>query len=294
MAAVVAGCAPAGGTGHGDGPFDDPPPEEPEVFADGVVSTEAFEWRITFEPDGRTAYFARSEEFFPTSRQATVLVTRWSDGAWSEPEVAPFSGTHPDIDPFVSPDGDTLLFSSIRPVDGEERTDTDLWLVRRTADGGWSEPEHLGDAVNSPADELYASVDEDGTLYFGSDRTGEWDVYRAVPGPDGRLGPAENLGEPVNAPTWDFNPTVTPDGGLLVFTALGRAGGVGAGDLWWSRRDGDGWTEPALVGELVNTGGDQYHPSFTPTLDRLVYVDAGDLVQVATSALDLPEPRSRS
>src|SRR5688500_8847236 len=88
-----------------------PAPAAAEVFADGVISDAQEQWRITFTPDGRSAYFASSPEFFPIARKATIYVSRLENGAWSAPVVAPFSGKHSDIDPFITPDGKRLYFS---------------------------------------------------------------------------------------------------------------------------------------------------------------------------------------
>jgi len=157
---------PAGLAGPAASP--EPGPRSATVFGEGVISDAREQWRITFSPDGKTAYFASSDAFFPFTRRATIYVSRFAGGRWSTPEVASFSGTHSDIDPSFSPDGRRLYFSSIRPVDGVARADIDLWMVERTA-GGWGEPVHLGAQVNSPgSDELYPSVSADGTLYFAS------------------------------------------------------------------------------------------------------------------------------
>jgi hypothetical protein len=116
------GCAPARPVAARGGDGSGLPPSHAsagaaaaELFAPGVISDAKRQWRITFTADGRTAYFAESEGFFPATRQATIHVTRRVDGAWTEPEVAPFSGRYSDIDPFVTPDGSRLYFSSIRP-----------------------------------------------------------------------------------------------------------------------------------------------------------------------------------
>jgi len=138
-----------------------------QVFAPGVISNDTWQWRLTFAPDGHTAYFSQSDGFFPATRQATIYRSRLRDGAWSTPEVAPFSGTHADMDPFITRDGNWLYFSSIRPQGGVERADLDLWRVEKRG-AGWGEPERLGPEVNTDADELYASVASDGTLYFAS------------------------------------------------------------------------------------------------------------------------------
>jgi Tol biopolymer transport system component len=276
--------------------------EQATVFAPGVLSDAREQWRITFTPDGRTAYFAASAEFFPRSRQATIYVAHRRGDGWSAPEVAPFSGRYSDIDPCLSPSGDRLYFASIRPVDGAVRGDVDLWVVER-AGGGWGEPVRLGPAVNTPADELYPSVAADGTLYFASGpaapRPGEhFDIYQAARrggdfAPRVRMGGAINTvpargGGPQDA--WEFNPEISADGKTLVFTSL-RPGGHGLGDLYVSHRRSGGWTPARNLGPVVNTAADEYHPTVSRDRRELYFVrrsratGAGDFYRVATRAL---------
>jgi Tol biopolymer transport system component len=218
-------------------------PDAAEIFSGEVISDDNEQWRITFTLDGKTAYFAESAEFFPFTRKATIYVSQYLDGKWRTPVVAPFSGTYSDIDPFISPDGQRLYFSSIRPVDGVQRSDIDLWMVERTR-AGWSAPIHLGPEVNSPADELYPSASADGTIYFASgpsrpQRGGNFDIYSAAKNGDGfaprkPLGPGVNTAPSTPDPTlqaaWEFNPEISADGRTLVFTSL-RQGGFGLGEL---------------------------------------------------------------
>jgi Tol biopolymer transport system component len=259
---------------------------EPPVLAEGVISTDAEEYRISFMPDGATAYFARGDGFFPQTRDATIYETRLEDGAWTEPEVASFSGEFPDIDPWVSPDGSYLLFSSIRPVDGEEGADVELFRVDRYGDA-WGEPVHLA-SLGSERDELGATVAEDGTLIFASDRAGGvggWDLYTAAADGDG-------WGEPIplddlNTQIWEFNPAIDASGQRLVFTSINREGGIGLGDLFTSVRDGDAWE--TAVPLTMNTGADEYHPSLSPDGATLYFVlrqGDGDLYEIPWSAVD--------
>ncbi|HVJ27756.1 MAG TPA: hypothetical protein VM493_09430 [Vicinamibacterales bacterium] len=259
----------------------------PQIFAPSVISDANEQWRLTFTPDGRTAYFAESEKFFPITRKATIYTSTLEDGQWSEPVVAPFSGTHSDIDPFVTPDGQRLYFSSIRPVSGVSRSDIDIWMVERTRQG-WSEPIHLGPEVNSPDDELYPSASADGTLYFASGPQApgaarHYDIYRARPaGQSFRA--REVLSAAINttpSPTdagpqaaWEFNPEISADGTLLVFTSL-RPGGHGLGDLYVSRFVRGDWTRAENLGPEVNTAADEYHPTLSRDRKQLYFVRRG-------------------
>ena len=276
--------------------------DSPAVFAPGVISDANQQWRITFTPDGKTAYFAESPDFFPVSRKATIYVSTLERGAWTEPVVAPFSGRYSDIDPFITPDGRRLYFSSIRPVDGAERTDIDLWMVERTA-RGWGEPVHLGPEVNTPgADELYPSADASGTLWFASGpfapQAGKhWDIYRAARAGSGfapreRLGAAINTvpaaGDPHLQAAWEFNPEISADGRTLIFASL-RPGGLGLGDLYVSRLERGEWQPARNVGAPVNTAADEYHPTLSRDGRALYFARRvkgnGDFLVVRTASI---------
>ncbi len=252
---------------------------EASVFAAGSISSDDEEYRITFTPDGETAYFARGTGFFPQSRKATILESRLVDGAWTEPVPASFSGTYPDIDPWVSPDGESLYFSSIRPVDGAEVGDAEVWRVDRTGDG-WGEPVHVA-AVGSDGDELGASVSADGVLWFASDRpggAGGWDLYTAAPDGDGFAAPTSAAN--INTGIWEFNPAISSDGSVLVFTSIGRLDGSGLGDLFVSTSTDGTWSAGEPV--AINTPADEYHGSFSPDGDTLYFVrrtGQGDLYE---------------
>ena len=259
---------------------------EPLVMAEGIISTDAEEYRISFTPDGATAYFGRGDGFFPQTRDATIYETRLEDGEWTEPEVASFSGEYADIDPWVSPDGTYLLFSSIRPVGDETRRDVELFRVNREGDG-WGEPIHL-ESLGSDGDELGASVAEDGTLIVASDRSGGvggWDLYIATA--DGDTWSEPTLVEDLSSPIWEFNPSINAAGDRLVFTSINREGGIGLGDLFVSARAGDTWEEARPL--TLNSAADEYHPSLSPDGATLYFVRRtvdGDLFEIAWSEVD--------
>jgi hypothetical protein len=239
---------------------------EAELFSAGVLSSDEEEYRISFTPDGATAYFARGAGFFPQSRQATIFESQLVDGEWTEPEPAPFSGQFPDLDPWVAPDGESITFSSIRPTAEGPRGDVELFRVEREGDG-WADAVHLS-ALGSPGDELGPSVSADGTIWFASDRAGGFDLYTATL-------TAERYGEPepvpaLNTTVWEFNPAIDAEGTTVVFTSIDRPGGSGLGDLFIATNDGGTWSEALPL--ATNTSADEYHPSRSPDGETLFYV----------------------
>jgi hypothetical protein len=255
----------------------------PEVFAPGVVSDEREQYRITFTLSGDTAYFGAGEGFFPQTREAHIDRSIRIGGEWQMPEVASFSGHYSDIDPFITPDGRHLYFSSIRPTgsasDAEDSTGdvVDLWRVPRE-EGRWGSPERL--AISTPADDLYPSLDQHGNLYFANpvprgEGPGHWRIVVARATPEGFAEPEPVRGGVNSERSWAFNPAVSPDGRQMVFTRLDpvEPQATGFGELYLSRLDEAGeWSEAVNLGRPVNTPMDEYHPSFSADGTTLYFV----------------------
>lgn len=273
-----------------------------ETFAPGVISTDDhWEWRLTFTPSHKQAYWATSVGWWPGTREQAVINTSdWrAQTGWSQPRVASFSGIHSDFDPFISPDGLTLYFSSMRPVDGQEKSDMDLWMVQRTPDG-WGEPVHLGREVNADGyDELYSSIDLMGNLYFARVTapfpTEDVAIWRSQRRSDGSFGAPEQLGAGVNTPDrWEFNPEISPDGRTLVFVRLDLPddlpdAGFGFGDLYVSRIEKGEFAEAINLGPCVNTANDEFHPTVDWGSHTLYFAqDAGAPSDFHVTELKLP------
>ena len=150
----------------------------PTLFGEGVISTGDMELNAAFTPDGRTIYFTKRT---PRYQLWVIMFSHFRGGRWSAPQVASSSGQYGDFDPFISPDGSKLFFSSNRPVNGRAKQDFDIWMVEREKDT-WGSPINLGAPINAAGQEYYPSVTNDGTLYFSSTREGGWgsgDIYRS-------------------------------------------------------------------------------------------------------------------
>ena len=235
----------------------------PIVFGDGIISTGDFESHPAFTPDGLTLYFLKST---PTFSFWTIVVSRFVDGRWTMPEVAPFSGRYSDADPFITADGKKFYFISNRPAPGKTTRDLDIWVMDKT-ENGWSEPRNLGQSVNSDANEWYPTLSSDGTLYFGSGRAGgkgATDIYRSQ-FVNGNYGQPENLGDAINSEFDEYEPLIAPDQSFLIFMAAGRPDCLSrSGDLFLSYRQGGTWTRAINLGNEVNSPQNEYSPKISP------------------------------
>jgi peptidoglycan-associated lipoprotein len=105
-----------------------------------------------------------------------------STDKWSSPEhLIVVNSNFDDKMPAISPDGKSLVFSSNRPGGFGE---FDLWVsVRDSFTGTWSNPQNLGNKINTKHNETMPSYHYDGvTLYFSSDRNSEdyrYSIYQA-------------------------------------------------------------------------------------------------------------------
>ncbi len=228
----------------------------PELF---WVSDEYNNRDLTLSPDGSTLL---TTTYLPRNIRGTILLSRFENGAWSEREIAPFSGQYSDIEPVFSADGRRVWFASTRPRPGREGDDWDLWFVDvDMATGAFGEPVNAGDPINSTGNEYYPSVSARGVVYFTSDREGgigTEDIYRHDPAISAGV---ENLGASVNSANYEFNAFIAPDESYLLFTAYGREDDLGRGDLYISRNDGTGTFSAARhLGNGINSDQLDYCP----------------------------------
>ena len=281
-----------------------PPRETPEPFAPGIVNTDAIELNGVVSPDGREFFFTRViDDVFIMHR-----CLLGEDGGWSDPEpIYAYPDRAPGlaVDMAYSPDGSRLYFLGRYSEDLKaEETNSDLFVIERQGNGGWSLASALAAPVNTPDyRESYPSVVADGSLYFSSDRPGgqgKDDIWHAQRLADGSFGEPVNLGPPVNSEHHEGDTYVAPDESWLVVTSR-RPGGIGGGDLYVSFRQGDGaWGEPQLLPPTINSDLLDYCPMGTPdgrylffsrrTGDSWDEADAGDVFWVDAAVIEKMRP----
>ena len=109
----------------------------------------------------------------------------------------------------MSTDGNTLLFSSDRPGGIGK---LDLYLSRKLPDGSWGTAQNLGEVINTPENEDFPQLSEDGeSLYFsskGHPGMGGADIFISNWNADLNVwSKPVNIGYPLNTP--DDNMTIS-------------------------------------------------------------------------------------
>lgn len=122
----------------------------------------------------------------------------------------------------ISVNGKYLIFASDKPGGYGGK---DLYMSERLPSGEWGRPINLGPTINTPYDEDYPFLWDDGvTLYFsskGHNSMGGYDIFVATLNEDGTWSEPENLGYPINTTSDDTGFCLT-EGGKIGYYSTAR------------------------------------------------------------------------
>jgi len=238
-----------------------PPGKVPKVFAPEIVSTTAAaEWGIAFTPDGWQLYFTRRSQEHPTN---DIFYMKAKNEVWSGPFAVPFNTESIDMEPFVTPDGKRLFFSSDRPHDGV--TAGRIWGVD-IRKSGWSPAWFASGPINDDVS-MYLTISKTGkTVYTGPNA----DLYSAQY-ESGAFRDPVRLEAPVNSDSEDVHPFIALDDSCIIWDSR-RDGVYGGSDLYVAFRTGaSSWSKLKNLGPVVNTPDDELCPSITPDRQYLFF-----------------------
>lgn len=180
---------------------------------------------VSFSPDGNTLFFVsnRPVEKGVHKEDTDIWKVKKTFEGWGEPQhIEVLSSPRNEWFPTVTNDG-TIYFGSER-LDGNLGSEgtTDLWRSR-LVNGQYTEPENLGDVINTPGEDIegYISPDERFLIFSSKgygDTRGLYDLYISY-NQGGEWSEPQNLGDTVNSVGWEFGPKLSPDGNYLFFTS---------------------------------------------------------------------------
>lgn len=186
-----------------------------------TVNTDRNEGAQSLTADGNFMYFTACNRADGLG-SCDIYVSSRLRGQWLVPANMgpPVNSKAWDTQPSIAPDGRTLYFTSNRPG-GKGKMD--IWFSRLEFDGKWSEPQNLGDSVNTSGNEMSPYIHKDNkTLYFSSDGwtgMGGFDLFISKMKSDSIRTHPENLGYPVNTWSDEIGMVLTARGDVAYYSS---------------------------------------------------------------------------
>jgi len=164
------------------------------------------------------------------------IFTALRDGEkWTEPKALDFNTTeYEECHPTITADGKLLYFASDRQGG---QGGMDIYVAEFNA-GKWNEPRNLGPTINTPGNDVFPFIHDDGTLYFASDGWGGFgglDIFYTKKEGTDRWTLATNMGQPYNSLKDDFG-FVLNVLGTEGYLNSSRTGGKGKDDIYSFKR----------------------------------------------------------
>ena len=190
----------------------------------------------------------------------------------------------PDYYPYISKDGEVLVFTSRRkankggPPEFDGYYSSDIWLVESLEDG--LTPARNFGSPNSSGDEQAVGISDDGkTVFVYVDRIDPkmvGDIYSSTfREKDLKYGRIKPLTENVNSKSFEAAASMSSDEQTLFFSS-NRPGGYGGLDLWMSRKLPTGeWALPQNLGPEINTALDEDFPTLSTDNKTLYFASEG-------------------
>ena len=197
------------------------------------LNTKDNEGLCSITKKGDVIYFTRCSVIKnkPTLNQLWTATKKGT--AWGEPTILPFCvDSFKYASPCISADGLTLLFASNMPGG---QGDNDLWMIKYDKKANkWGTPTNLGSDINTPGNDAYPFIHDDGTLYFASTGhlgMGGFDIYKAEKKGDDKWGNVTNMKYPINSAGDDFG-IIFEGKKERGYLSSNREGTKGEMDIW--------------------------------------------------------------
>lgn len=151
----------------------------------------------------------------------------------AEPFDKNINSSAQEISASISPDGNTLYFTSTR---SGGYGGSDIYVSHKLPNGTWALPQNLGPEINTDADEDFPNISPDGqTLYFsstGHTSMGGYDIFKATWSETmNKWTNIKNYGYPINTSDDDMNLRLSTSGKYGYIAAV-REGGQGDQDIY--------------------------------------------------------------
>jgi len=226
-----------------------------------MINSEYHEGPVAFNKNFNRIFFTRNDHLkgkLKKNKKGVVKLGIFTavrnDDTWTEPKSIDFNTTeYEECHPALTADGKYLYFASDR--EGGQGG-MDLYVSEFNA-GKWGAPLNLGPNVNTPGNDVFPFVHDDGTLYFASDGwggLGGLDIFSTKKEKNQQWSSVTNMGQPYNSRKDDFGFVLNVLGTEGYFNSS-RNGGKGKDDIYSFKRNAFSKKskEPKVIGEEKRT-----------------------------------------
>ena len=194
------------------------------------INTEQNEAAVGLTPDGQKLYV-----YYGRKHNGDIYYSNKQGDKWSNTSTVGRKINTPNHESSISLsyDGKELFFVSNK--ESGSIGGRDIFVSKKNDDGEWTEPENLGQVINTPYNEEGVFIHPDNkTLYFsskGHNTMGGYDIFVSKRDSNGNWSEPENIGYPINTPDDDLFITVAANKKHGYYTSS-RAGGEGGKDIY--------------------------------------------------------------
>ncbi|MDC9723382.1 MAG: hypothetical protein PSN34_11530 [Urechidicola sp.] len=232
------------------------PNDIPIAFKRDLVPDSKLIHKGVFSPNLEEYYYTVSNKNF---EEFDVYVIEKQNEKWSEPRQAFFNSKYSEHGMSFSPDGNSIYFSSTRPVDINGIMST--WHIWKSdkVNGKWNEPIFVD--IPNLRNKLVSHpiITNSGTIYFHASNLdySEMDIYHSKQ-LNGKFENAKKTIISIKSETGKCTPYVSPEEDYMIFASIGNQL-----DLMISFSDGNGgWKNTRKLNDEINNYG-QGNPSVT-------------------------------
>jgi outer membrane protein OmpA-like peptidoglycan-associated protein len=188
-----------------------------------------------------------------------------------------------DYAPVITADGQTLFFTSRRPLTQRElkRNEESRENIYRSTfnedSQDWNESSALPENINDPNrfnSNIAVSNDGQRLLIYRDDKNGNGDIYESFLNGELWSNP-EPFPAIINSEAHESSASIAPDGRTIYYVSE-RKGGLGGRDIWKCTKSVDGsWNAPENLGPVINTNIDEESVFIHPDGKTLYFSSKG-------------------
>ena len=260
-----------------------PPRENPVIFAQGIISTDEFEFAITFSYDNNDIFFTRR----PTNDGGgnSIIHCNYSKEKWSKPALASFAkANYIELAPYCAPDEPKVYFHSERehPLTGKKMVnDEKIWFTVKEQNE-WKEASFLPGILNTGWVMGIAPA-KNATLYLCGEVDELGGVLRSVP-EDGTYKNVEQILDGIH-------PYIASDESFIIFDKIGQNWGETYLCISFKNNIGE-WGEAIKLPEVINKTNTECFGRMSPDWKYFFFNREGNIYWVDAKIIEELKPQN--